>query len=71
MLLHVLCKLGVIKLYCIVLFLLSVRPTYLAIVVFRPTVLAVGSNKGYLDVFSLVYPFFSSFFYYWRRAGID
>ena len=37
------------------------RPTVLITVGQGPTALAVGAGKGCLDIFSLIYPFFSSF----------
>ena len=36
-----------------------------------PTALVVGAGGGYLDIFTLIYPFPSSFLFSGRRPDID
>ena len=46
------------------------RPAIWITVEQGPTVLVVGAGGGYLDIFTLIYPFPSSFPFFGRRPDI-
>ena len=46
------------------------RPAIWITVEQGPTVLVVGAGGGYLDIFTLIYPFPSSFPFFERRPDI-